>query len=229
MPYIITSFAPTTAPASKSVRWRAFTPNPARRSFMSTRKSASTASSARSSARWTRSSKTSTFPPSTSASIEVNAAFFRQNKAAVGPVPFDTAWAMIQVRPRIRPDGRHRGNRGGRRRSRRAHRRRAHGQGRTEKRRAGFQQSLHRRGLSRPTTELVPQARQPWLRSLMISHRGSMLPMGGAVADPQRRHHRRRHRRRRRQPPGTRRAVLPRRHVRVGKPRPLINTAAVIF
>jgi ferredoxin--NADP+ reductase len=28
-------------------------------------------------------------------SIEVNAAFFRQNKAAVGPVPFDTAWEMI--------------------------------------------------------------------------------------------------------------------------------------
>lgn len=27
--------------------------------------------------------------------IEVNAAFFRQNKAAIGPVPFQTAWAMI--------------------------------------------------------------------------------------------------------------------------------------
>ena len=29
------------------------------------------------------------------ASIEVNAAFFRKNKAAVGPVPFDIAWEMI--------------------------------------------------------------------------------------------------------------------------------------
>ena len=27
----------------------------------------------------------------------VNAAFFRQNKAAVGPVPFDIAWMMIQA------------------------------------------------------------------------------------------------------------------------------------
>jgi len=29
-------------------------------------------------------------------SIEINAAFFRQNKAAIGPVPFESAWAMIQ-------------------------------------------------------------------------------------------------------------------------------------
>jgi uncharacterized protein GlcG (DUF336 family) len=32
-----------------------------------------------------------------------------------------------------------------------------------------------------PTAELAQQARQPWLRSLMISHRGRMLPMGGAL------------------------------------------------
>jgi uncharacterized protein GlcG (DUF336 family) len=31
------------------------------------------------------------------------------------------------------------------------------------------------------TTELVPQARQPLLRSLMVSHRGRILPMGGAI------------------------------------------------
>src|SRR5262245_13794121 len=31
------------------------------------------------------------------ASIEVNAAFFRQNTAVVGPVPFEAAWAMIQA------------------------------------------------------------------------------------------------------------------------------------
>jgi uncharacterized protein GlcG (DUF336 family) len=31
------------------------------------------------------------------------------------------------------------------------------------------------------TTELVPQARQPWLRSLIISHNGSILPMAGAI------------------------------------------------
>ena len=28
--------------------------------------------------------------------VEINAAFFRQNKASVGTVPFETAWAMIQ-------------------------------------------------------------------------------------------------------------------------------------
>jgi uncharacterized protein GlcG (DUF336 family) len=31
------------------------------------------------------------------------------------------------------------------------------------------------------TTELAPQAREPWMRSLMISHRGRMMPMGGAL------------------------------------------------
>jgi uncharacterized protein GlcG (DUF336 family) len=31
------------------------------------------------------------------------------------------------------------------------------------------------------TTELVPQARQPAMRSLMISHRGRILPMAGAI------------------------------------------------
>ena len=31
------------------------------------------------------------------------------------------------------------------------------------------------------TTELVPQGRQPWLRSLVISHRGKILPMAGAL------------------------------------------------
>jgi uncharacterized protein GlcG (DUF336 family) len=31
------------------------------------------------------------------------------------------------------------------------------------------------------TTELVPQARQPWLQSLAVSHRGRVLPMAGAI------------------------------------------------
>ena len=34
-------------------------------------------------------------PAEHQASIEVNAAFFRKNKAAVGPVPVETAWHMI--------------------------------------------------------------------------------------------------------------------------------------
>jgi uncharacterized protein GlcG (DUF336 family) len=32
-----------------------------------------------------------------------------------------------------------------------------------------------------PTAELVPQARQPWLRSLVVSHRGRVMAMAGAV------------------------------------------------
>src|SRR2546428_8768386 len=36
-------------------------------------------------------------PAEHATSIDVNAAFFRQNKAVVGPVPFDIAWAMIQA------------------------------------------------------------------------------------------------------------------------------------
>ena len=31
------------------------------------------------------------------------------------------------------------------------------------------------------TAVLVPQARQPWLRSLVISHRGHIMPVGGAL------------------------------------------------
>jgi uncharacterized protein GlcG (DUF336 family) len=32
-----------------------------------------------------------------------------------------------------------------------------------------------------PTTELVPQAREPWLRSLSVSHRGRVMPTAGAI------------------------------------------------
>src|SRR5439155_19930128 len=36
-------------------------------------------------------------PAEHATSIDVNAAFFRQNKAVVGPVPCDIAWAMVQA------------------------------------------------------------------------------------------------------------------------------------
>jgi ferredoxin--NADP+ reductase len=36
-------------------------------------------------------------PAEHAGSIEVNAAFFRQNKAPVGPVPLETAWAMVRA------------------------------------------------------------------------------------------------------------------------------------
>jgi uncharacterized protein GlcG (DUF336 family) len=120
-------------------------------------------------------------PAEYAASIEVNAAFFRQNKAAIGPVPFDTAWAMIQS----------------------AH---EYAQmmglavstavvdeagapiavGRMDKAdptsvELAFNKAYTAAAFHVATTELVPQARQPWLRSLMISHRGRMIPLAGAI------------------------------------------------
>jgi uncharacterized protein GlcG (DUF336 family)/NAD-dependent dihydropyrimidine dehydrogenase PreA subunit len=115
------------------------------------------------------------------ASIEVNAAFFRQNKAAVGPVPFDTAWAMIQsaqeyaqlmglavsvavVDEAGAPIA----------------------VGRMDKAEArsaelAFNKAYTAAALHVPTAELVPQARQPWLRSLTVSHHGRVIAMAGAV------------------------------------------------
>ena len=120
-------------------------------------------------------------PAEHAASIEVNAAFFRKNKAAVGPVPFDQAWAMINA----------------------AH---EYAQifgiavsaavvdeagtpiavGKMDKAEArstelAFNKAYTAAAFHVPTTELAQQASQPWLRSLMISHRGRVMPMGGAV------------------------------------------------
>ena len=120
-------------------------------------------------------------PAEYAAAIEVNAAFFRQNKAAVGPVPFDTAWEMVQgaheyaqmmglavsavvVDEAGAPIAMGRMDKA---ESRSAEL--AYYKARTA---AAFQVA---------TTELVPQARQAWLRSLIISHNGSILPMAGAI------------------------------------------------
>ena len=120
-------------------------------------------------------------PAEHEASIEVNAAFFRRNKAIVGPVPFETASAMIHS---------------------------AHeyaemvgvaitaavvdeagapiAVGRMEKAEPrsaelAFNKAYTAAAFHVATTELVPDARQPWLRSLMISHRGRILPAAGAI------------------------------------------------
>jgi len=120
-------------------------------------------------------------PAEHAGSIEVNAAFFRQNKAAIGPVPFDTAWAMIQS----------------------AH---EYAQmvgvavtavvvdeagapiavGKMDKAEArsaelAFDKAYTAAAFHVATATLVPQARQPSFRSLLISHRGKILPMAGAV------------------------------------------------
>ena len=106
------------------------------------------------------------------ASIDVNAAFFRQNKAAIGPVPFETAWAMIQsaheyaqmvgaavtavvVDEAGAPIA-------------------VGKMDKAEPRSAelAFNKAYTSAAFHVATTELVPQARQPALRSLMISNRG---------------------------------------------------------
>jgi len=113
-------------------------------------------------------------PAEHTASIEVNAAFFRKNKAAVGPVPFDIAWQMIHA---------------------------AHDYAQlfgisvsaAVVDEAGAPIAVGKMDKAEPrSTELafnkaytaaalVQQARQPWLRSLMVSHRGRMMAVSGAV------------------------------------------------
>lgn len=114
-------------------------------------------------------------------SIEVNAAFFRQNKALVGPVPFDIAWTMIQsahayaqtlgsavtavvVDEAGAPV---------------AVGRMDHAEPRSAE--LAFNKAYTAAAFHVATTELVPQARQPWLRSLTIAHHGHIMPVGGAV------------------------------------------------
>jgi ferredoxin--NADP+ reductase len=114
-------------------------------------------------------------------SIEVNAAFFRQNKAAIGPVPFETAWAMIQSAQEyaqmvgaaitaVVVDEAGAPIAVGK-------------MDKAEPRSAelAFHKAYTAAAFNVSTTELVPQARQPALRSLMIAHHGRILPMGGAL------------------------------------------------
>ena len=121
-------------------------------------------------------------PPEHQTSIEVNAVFFRKNKAAVGPVPFDKAWEMVQA----------------------AHayaRRQGMGITAVVVDEAGSPITVGRMDGAEPktaelafnkaytaaafhlaTAELAPQARRPWLRSLVISHRGRIMPESGGIA-----------------------------------------------
>jgi ferredoxin--NADP+ reductase len=120
-------------------------------------------------------------PAEHQASIEVNAAFFRVNKAISGPVPFDHAWAMVRA---------------------------AHDYAQTlgiavtaavvdeagapiaigrmdkaEPRTAelAFAKAYTAAAFHVATAELAPQARQPWLRSMVVSHHGRILPQAGAI------------------------------------------------
>ncbi|HEX9879103.1 MAG TPA: heme-binding protein [Candidatus Binatia bacterium] len=123
-------------------------------------------------------------PPEHLSSIEVNASFFRKNKAAAGPVLADKAWEMV-------------------------HRSHAYAAGlgiavsaavvdeagsiialgkmngadpRTTE--LAFHKAYTAAAFHVATAELVSQAERPWLRSLIISHRGRILPAEGALAIP---------------------------------------------
>ncbi len=118
-------------------------------------------------------------PAEHEASLEVNAAFFRKNKALVEPVPVDKAWEMIhaahayarrvgiEVAAAVvdeagapialgRMDG-------------------------AEPRMAeiAFNKAYTAAAFHLATAEVVPQ---PWLQSLVISHRGRIMPAGGGIA-----------------------------------------------
>jgi ferredoxin--NADP+ reductase len=126
--------------------------------------------------------KDSDLPPEHEASIEINASFFRKNKAAVEPVSLDKAWQMAQA----------------------AHAYAARNgiaiaaavvdeagcpivvdrmdRAATWSAEIAFNKAYTAAAFHVATAELVAQARRPWFRSLVISHRGRILPEGGAIA-----------------------------------------------
>jgi uncharacterized protein GlcG (DUF336 family) len=120
-------------------------------------------------------------PAEHAASIDVNASFFRQNKAAVGPVPFDIAWAMIQAAHEY---AQRFGNAVTAVVVDEAGAPVAVGRmDKAEPRTAelAFNKAYTAAAFHLATAVLVPQARQLWMRSLVISHRGHIMPVGGAL------------------------------------------------
>jgi ferredoxin len=114
-------------------------------------------------------------------SIDVNAAFFRQNKAVVGPVSFETAWQMVHrahayaksvgiaVTAAVvdeagipiavgRMDG-----------------------AATRTTELAVSKAYTAAAFHLATADLVAQARQPWLKSLVVAHRGRLLPAAGGL------------------------------------------------
>ena len=120
-------------------------------------------------------------PAEHAASIEVNASFFRQNKAAVQPISVQAAWEMvhrahayaasagIKVTAAVvdeagcplavgRMDG-----------------------AEPHSAELAFHKAYTAAAFHVATAELAPQARQPWLRSLAIAHHGRILPAAGGI------------------------------------------------
>jgi len=123
----------------------------------------------------------STSLPSYAGSIDVNASFFRQNKAVVGPVTLKTAWQMvyraheyarsvgIAVTAAVvdeagvpiavgRMDG---------------------AASRTTE--LAISKAYTAAAFHLATADLAAQARQPWLRSLVVAHHGRLLPAAGGL------------------------------------------------
>ena len=114
-------------------------------------------------------------------SIDVNAAFFRQNKAVVGPVSFETAWQMVHqahtyaksvgiaVTAAVvdeagipiavgRMDG-----------------------AATRTTELAVSKAYTAATFHLATADLAAQARQPWLKSLVVAHCGRLLPEAGGL------------------------------------------------
>lgn len=120
-------------------------------------------------------------PAEHQACIEINAAFFRVNKAAAGPVPFDYGWPMVQAAQRYADTL-------------------GVAVGVAIVDEAGTPIAIGRMDNAKPqttelalakactaaafqvaTAELAPQARQAWVHSLRVARRGRILPQAGAL------------------------------------------------
>lgn len=113
--------------------------------------------------------------------IEVNAAFFRQNKAAIGTVPFETAWAMIQsaqeyaqmvgaaISAAVVDEA---GTPIALGKMDKANNTSAE---------LALSKAYTAAALHVATATLTAQARQPLMRSLAIAHRGKILPSAGGL------------------------------------------------
>jgi ferredoxin len=124
----------------------------------------------------------SDLPPEHAHSIEVNASFFRKHKAAAEPVRMDKAWEMVHaahayaMRAGIAVTAAIVDEAGGPI----ALGRMDGAAPRTAE--LALNKAYTAAAFHLATAELVPQARQAWLRSLIISHRGRILPSGGGIA-----------------------------------------------
>jgi ferredoxin len=119
-------------------------------------------------------------PAEHAASIEVNAGFFRRHKAAVEPIAVRAAWEMVQraqayaervgIKVAVVDEagcpiavGRMNG-------------------ADPNSAQLAFAKAYTAAAFHVATADLVHQARQPWLRSLVVAHRGRIVSVAGGLA-----------------------------------------------